>query len=115
MAPCILVLMQVTISHDGIAIGRGSVSPSDPTMGVASGHFEPDSGYIPAKYAAEIDGIHNRAAVDLVWVVKSEFGSSIECQSVFIQDYNESLGERHVSILGIPHPGYEDLFADTHR
>ncbi len=104
--------MRVEISHGGILVGCGSLSPSDPTMGVASGLFEPDAGYTPATHAAEIDGEHNRAAVDLDWVVQTIAGGSIECQSVFIQDYNETLGERHVSILGIPHPGYETYFAD---
>lgn len=79
-------------------------------MGVASGLFEPDVAYCPAIHAAEIDGVHNARAVDLVWAVESRAHGLIECQSVFIQDYNETLGERHVSILGIPYPGFEDYF-----
>ena len=103
-------LVQVEIHHDGKLIGRGNLAPGDPPMGVANGPFDPCPGYERDVHAGEIEGVHNPVGADLSYVVKSTEHGTVGCQGVFIQDYMDGLGERHVSIIGIGYPEYETYF-----
>tara|TARA_R110000824_G_scaffold91372_4_gene222378 strand:- start:531 stop:878 length:348 start_codon:yes stop_codon:yes gene_type:complete len=104
--------MQVEIHHAGKLIGCSHLDAADPPMGVATGFFEPTTDYDPKIHAGEIDGVHQSSVYNLTLVVNSLMHGKIECHSVFIQDYSESLDERHVSILAIPYPDYETYFGD---
>jgi hypothetical protein len=104
--------MQVEIYHDGKLVGRSNLDATDPPMGVASGPFEPAPSYVREAHAGEIEGTHNPAAANLLYVVQSTDQGAVECQGVFIQDYSEGLNERQVSVLGIPYPDYETFFGE---
>jgi hypothetical protein len=105
--------MQVEIYHDGKLVGRSDLDAADPPMGVASGPFEPGPSYEPEAHAGEIEGNHNPGGANLTYVVQSTAHGVVECQAVFIQDYNEGLDERQVSVLGIPYPDYETFFGEN--
>jgi hypothetical protein len=104
--------MHVEIYHDGVLIGRSDLDAADPPMGVASGPFEPAPSYEREAHAGEIEGTHNPPGANLIYVVQSADQGVVECQAVFIQDYDEGLNERQVSILGIHCPVYETLFGE---
>ena len=104
--------MRVEIHHAEKLIGCSNLDAADPPMGVATGLFEPTEDYDPKIHAGEIDDVHQPNVYNLTLVASSPKHGKIVCHSVFIQDYSESLGERHVSIMGIPYPDYEMFFGD---
>ncbi len=104
--------VQVEIYHDGKLIGRSNLDAADPPMGVAAGPFDPSAGYQRELHAREIEGVFNSSGAELGFVVQSEKAGVVDCLSVFIQDFSDGLGERQVSILGIPYPDYETLFSE---
>jgi hypothetical protein len=104
--------MQVEIYLDGKLIGRGNLDAGDPPMGVAMGPFEPGPGYERDVHAGEIEGTYNPIGADLPYVVQSIDHGTVDCQSVFIYDYRDGLGERHVAVIGIAYPDYETYFAE---
>jgi hypothetical protein len=101
--------MQVEIFLDEKLIGSSFLDAADPPMGVASGYFEPTPAYRPETHAFEIDGVYNEIGANLPFVIKAG-EEVVECIGAGVRDYSESLGERHVEVLGIPYSEYEVRF-----
>ncbi|MEZ2223317.1 hypothetical protein [Rhizobium sp. RCC_161_2] len=103
--------MKVEILQTGTVIGRCNLDPVDPPMGVAAGQFEPTSDYDPQLHASTTDGICKELGDDAPLSDRSEEFGIIDCTRVAIEDYNKSLGELQVLVLGIGYPDYETFFA----
>jgi hypothetical protein len=101
--------MQVGMFLKDELIGSSFLYAADPPKGVASGCFEPASTYEAAANAFEIDAVYNENGANLPFVIKAG-EEVVECAGAGIRDYSESLGERHVEVLGIPYPEYEVRF-----
>ena len=106
--------MFVEIYHGEALIGQSNVDATDPPMGVASGRFEPTASYDARFHADQIEGQPNDNEGYLTaprLVARSQTGI-IECQIIVIEDYDQSLNERHLSLLGIPYPDYRTYFGE---
>nr|WP_314093378.1 hypothetical protein [uncultured Shinella sp.] len=82
-------------------IGTTSFELGDPPMGVACGEMTPTPAY-SIEYSKAPDTLNARLA-------------SVPIPSVggmYIEDYSEDLGEIAVTILGIAHELYEELFPE---
>jgi hypothetical protein len=103
--------MRVQVVSNGIVIGAADLTRLDPPMGVAMGPFEPADHYERAVHANVIEGnyIGDPGAS---FVVVSEVHGAIGCVGVAIEDYAESIGERELTVLGIPYPEYARFFAE---
>jgi hypothetical protein len=103
--------MLVQVLSNGVVIGGADLTQLDPPMGVAMGHFEPADHYDRRLHANVIEGdyIGDPGAS---FVVVSEDNGIIVCVGVAIEDYAESMGERQLTVLGIPYPDYARFFAD---
>ena len=82
-------------------------------MGVAhGGQLEPSPEYVPAAHAGQIGEVRNESGVQAPLSARSSDFGKIECAAVFIEDFNEALGEIHLAVLGIPYPDYESFFGE---
>ncbi|ARQ57262.1 MULTISPECIES: hypothetical protein [Rhizobium] len=103
--------MRVDILNNGKVIGHCNLAPIDPSMGVAGGRFDPTPEYDPSFHAFVVDGDYKDiAGVAQLSAHSAEFGP-IRCKGVAIEDFNESLNEITVVILGMAYPEYEIAFA----
>ena len=100
--------MRVEIHSGEDVIGTAELKELDPPMGVAVGVFAPTSVYVAATHAGEIDGQENRAAVGGLSVHSAE--GKVECEGVWIADFQNTLNELQVSVLGIV--DFATYFAD---
>lgn len=104
--------MNVEFYLDEELIGHAVLDAWDPPMGVAGGPFEPAPGYKRGTHASVIEGVDNPLGGDLRFKVQDDQGGTVECQAIWIEDYSDCLGERQVSVLGIPYPEYENRFGE---
>ncbi|MGR9462208.1 hypothetical protein [Rhizobium leguminosarum] len=103
--------MKVDILHEEEIIGHADLGPIDRSMGVAGGRFVPTPDYDPRLHAFVIDGEYNdldgKAQLS---AYSAEFGV-LRCEGVVIEDFNETVQEINVIILGMAYPEYETAFA----
>lgn len=103
--------MKVDILYEGHVIGHSDLDPVDPPMGVAGGRFVPAPEYVPSSHAAVIDGDDNVSGVRAELSARSDAYGMLACVGVYIEDYEETLQEVNVTVLGIAYPDYETVFA----
>ncbi|WP_303830662.1 hypothetical protein [Asticcacaulis taihuensis] len=101
--------MKVDILSEGAVIGQSILDCVDPSMGVATGRFEPTIYYLSQKHARIIDG-QERECPQLI--VRSHDFGDINCEGVGIEDFSSTLAEIEVTVLGIGYPDYETYFAN---
>lgn len=82
-------------------IGTTSFEQGDPPMGVASGSMTPTQAYFSC-CPKDPDNLNARLAGVPIPLVRE----------IYIEDYLEDLGEIAVTILGIDHELYEELFPE---
>lgn len=102
--------MKVVISHENMTIGHASLDPTDPPMGVAEGLFVPSARYDRNRHANVIDGIDNDSLDAMAVSASSSELDPIECSGIIIEDYDESLQEIRVSVIGMSHADYAAAF-----
>ena len=102
--------MRVNILCQDAIIGYADLDPIDPPMGVAGGYFVPGSGYKPRLHAYAIDGDDNDLEARPELSARSDQHGTLECQGVVIEDFNETLQEINVTVLGMAYPNYESIF-----
>jgi len=102
--------MKVDILCEGKAIGYSNLDPIDPPMGVAGGRFVPAPDYEPRLHAYVIDGDDNKLAKSAEILARSDEYGMLACAGVGIEDFNETLQEISVTVLGIAYPEYETVF-----
>jgi hypothetical protein len=80
-------------------------------MAAAGGRFVPTPDYAPRLHAYIIDGAHHDldGKAELL-ACSAEFGM-LRCEGIAIEDFNETLQEMNVNLLGIAYPDYETAFA----
>jgi len=100
--------MRVEIYSSEKVIGSAELNQLDPPMGVAVGLFTPTSEYVAAIHAGEIDGHENGAAIGALSVHSAE--GKVGCEGVWIADFQNTLSELQVSVLGIA--DFATYFAD---
>ena len=91
-------------------IGGSEMWPSDPSMGVAQGAFEPTATYRRERHANEVDGDHigyNGLALHI------RSGTKQVDAIIHIQDYQDSLQERLVSIKFADGSHYAEFFPNA--
>jgi hypothetical protein len=99
--------MQVEIFSGDKFVGSAELNSFDPPMGVAIGSFTPTTGYEQSVHAFVIDGVENATFLEDSLRARAPSGS-IECVGVAIADFQNSLGEMQVHLLGITK--FESLF-----
>ncbi|NEK37913.1 hypothetical protein GR253_27890 [Rhizobium leguminosarum] len=91
--------------------GGNSQWQVNPSMGVAGGRFVPTPDYDPRFHAFVIDGDYNdlegKAQLS---ACSAEFGV-LRCEGLAIEDFNETVQEINIIILGMAYPEYETAFA----
>jgi hypothetical protein len=102
-------MMRAEILADDKVIGTAELDRLDPPMGVAHGPFTATPAYERAIHAGEVDGQPNEIAADVSLTVRGPQGV-LECQGVWIADFQDTLGEIQVSVIGIS--DYETYFRD---
>lgn len=105
--------MRVNILCQDAIIGHADLDPIDPPMGVAGGHFVPGSDYEPRLHAHVIDGDDNDLEALPELSARSDQYGTLECHGVVIEDFNETLQEINVTVLGMAYPEYETIFGNN--
>jgi hypothetical protein len=101
--------MLVHVFLNGTNLGSANLTRLDPPMGVAMGSFEPTNNYDRLVHANTVDGTfmgHIGKSFSLV----SDVYGTIESVGAAIEDFYDSLGERELTVVGITHPNYADIF-----
>ncbi|MHC8301396.1 hypothetical protein [Pseudomonas sp. ZS1P83] len=90
-------------------VGWSALEDGDPSMGVATGQFKPAEAYDVIKNECRSSRIEQSS---LGLSVQTASGVTIPCAGVNISDYSQELGDGciDITILGVPHPLYEELF-----
>ncbi|QXI26163.1 hypothetical protein [Pseudomonas vanderleydeniana] len=90
-------------------VGWSALEDGDPPMGVASGEFKPANGYAAIQVECQ-SSLRDQSSLCLS--VRTVTGITIPCAGINISDYSKDLkdGSIEVSVLGVPHPLYEELF-----
>ncbi|WP_105375092.1 hypothetical protein [Neorhizobium huautlense] len=104
--------MEVDIMCEGKVIGHANLDPIDPPMGVAGGRFVPAPEYAPRLHAYVIDGDDNKLGESAELSARSDSYGMLPCAGVAIEDFNETLHEVNVTVLGMPYPEYETAFSE---
>jgi len=112
--------MKVEILFEDEVIGTGELNGLDPPMGVAFGPFTPTAAYDPARHAGVIGENDNDLGLGANLTARGPDGM-IECAGVGLQDFQESVGEIDVSLLGISeferyfgdHPAYKEYYGSA--
>ncbi|AYD02440.1 hypothetical protein [Neorhizobium sp. NCHU2750] len=104
--------MKVDILYRGKVIGHSDLDPIDPPMGVAGGRFVPAPEYVPRLHAFVIDGDDNKIVDGPELSARSYAYGMLTCAGVAIEDFNETLHEINVTVLGMAYPEYETVFSD---
>ncbi len=104
--------MKVDILFEGKVIGHSNLDPIDPPMGVAGGRFIPGPEYAPRFHAYVIDGDNNELGKSAELSVWSDAHGMLACAGITIEDFNETLHEISVVVLGMAYLEYETAFAD---
>ncbi|AGS22464.1 hypothetical protein [Rhizobium etli] len=102
--------MKVEILYRGKVIGCSDLQPVDPPMGVAAGPLDATLDYDPLLHAYVIDGDDNDVDSNALSARSAEFGMII-CAVVCVEDFNKTLNELNVTLLGIAEPDYATVFA----
>ncbi len=102
--------MKIDILCEEKIIGHSNLDPIDPPMGVATGRFVPTADYDPRRHAYMIDGDENKLEASAEISARSDDHGMLACAGVAIEDFNETLQERNVTVLGLPYPEYETIF-----
>ncbi|NVD39091.1 hypothetical protein HT585_09515 [Ensifer sp. HO-A22] len=103
--------MKVDILCEGHVIGHSDLEPVDPPMGVAGGHFVPAPEYVPSIHALVIDGDDNVSGEYAELSARSDEYGMLVCAGVYIEDFEETVQEINVTVLGMAHPEYASVFA----
>lgn len=103
--------MRVEILCRDVVIGHAELDRLDPPMGVAEGSFVPSRHYDPRLHAYMIDCEENDLTGQEPLAAHSQTWGVIECLGTHVEDFNASLKEMNVSIVGIPSAQYSDMFA----
>ncbi|MBB3964218.1 hypothetical protein [Rhizobium metallidurans] len=103
--------MKVDILCEGKVIGHSNLDPIDPPMGVASGPFIASPEYAPRLHASVIDGDDNKVGRSAELAARSDASGILPCAGVSIEDFNKTLHEITVTVLGMRSPEYETAFA----
>lgn len=103
--------MKVDILCDGKVIGQSTLDPIDPPMGVAGGRFVPAPEYAPRLHAYVIDGDENKRGESAELSARSDAYGMLACAGVAIEDFNETLHEINVMVLGMAYPDYATAFS----
>lgn len=92
-------------------VGTSALENGDVPMGVVFGEFKPADGYVVIQAKCQ-SGRDDQACLDLS--VKTAAGMTIPCAGISISDDSSVPGQRciEVSVLGVPHPLYQELFPD---
>lgn len=95
-------------------VGYSALEHRDPSMGVAFGDFYPTNDYTSIQ---RVCSSNHRDQSDLNLKAQTETGIAIPCAGVAILDYSQEVSAEciEVHVLGIPHPIYDELFADRPR
>lgn len=103
--------MKVDILYQGRVIGHSDLAPVDPSMGVAGGRFVPVPGYEPRLHAFVIGGDDDGSVAHAEFSARSDEYGMLACEGVGIEDFDETLQEISVVVLGIAYPEYGTAFA----
>ncbi len=103
--------MEVDILCEGKVIGHAHLDPIDPPMGVAGGRFVAAPEYAPRLHAYVIDGDDNKLGESANLSARSDAYGMLTCAGVCIEDFNQTLQEINVIVLGMAYPEYETAFA----
>lgn len=103
--------MKVDILYEGRVIGHSDLEPVDPPMAVAGGRFVPAPEYAPRIHAVVIDGDDNVPGAHAALSARSDEYGTLVCVGICIEDYEETLEEIIVTVVGIAYPEYETAFA----
>lgn len=101
--------MKVDILCEGKIIGSTDLDPTDPPMGVAEGRFFPTPDYDPRLHAYVIDGDDNKLGEGAKIFARCD-EHMLPCAGIVIEDYDETLQEINLTVLGIRYPEYETIF-----
>lgn len=102
--------LRFDVLWESLVVGSTELEHGDPPMGVATGRFHPSENYALLRERCQLDG-SVRSGLQLR--VRHREGRIIDCAAgVFIEDSSEELGLEaiEVSVLGIGHLLYEELF-----
>jgi hypothetical protein len=105
--------LHVQLVSGGKVIGKSKLIPVDPTMGVATGYFEPTAVYDKSCHAFSIDGEGRKQPPDDV-ILATEDGLEIPTRAVAIHDF-ESLGEIEVHAFFRDAGQYGSLFPGAYE
>lgn len=101
--------LPVQILVEGVVIGTADLLPADPSMGVASAVFQPDSGYVIS--------LHSRAseqreleATPKPLSARTSDGVDLNCAGIDLVDFADTLGAegREIHVLGLE--GFQTYF-----
>jgi hypothetical protein len=104
-------MMRVTVLSGNATLGAANLGQLDPPMGVAMGSFEPSGCYDKHAHANVIDGEYV-GDKGTSFVVISDAHGKIDCVGIAIEDFAESIGERQLTLFGIPYPEYAQYFGE---
>ena len=92
----------VTIIADNVVIGSAELSPSDPSMGVASATFEPSPAYAVNLHARATEQ-RELAACPIPLSARTGAGVHLDCAAIDLIDFAQTLGDegREVHVLGL--------------
>jgi hypothetical protein len=80
-------------------------------MGVAMGPFEPTDNYDCQIHANTVEGTY-MGDVGASFSVVSDAHGKIDSAGVAIEDFYDGLGERILTVVGIPYLIYADIFRE---
>lgn len=101
--------LSVLFVSGGTQIGKARLIAVDPSMGYASGKFEPTSFYDRTRHADTISDFTLRE-VSMTIEARRENGEIIPTLSIAIQDYSAELNEIEVHVRLTSAEQYEALF-----
>jgi hypothetical protein len=96
----------------GVLIGHSALEKGDPPMGVAFGRFVACRSYEDVRLECRAT-YGDQARLELS--VRTSTGDLLTCAGVAIQDCSdetEDLTDVEVTVLGVEHPPYEELFPE---